>query len=148
MASGVSAVANSSLLKGTAIGAAADLAATIAMAHTSWQGIAVDAAVELVWGIYKGKPVSELDNLVVKTIKKSSKTTVDNVVDKTMNLVKTSDKDWVNKCKNISSFTSELKKARKQKCSNKDQGVFNVFRELPKKHYSGNAVYSYGVYSF
>ena len=110
---GISAAANSKLLKGTKVGTTVDLVNTLAGVPGVWKDIGIDTVAGIASGIYQGKPVSQLDSLVVAAAKKSTKGNVDAVVDKTIACLKAYDKDFSKQ--DLAKFAKDLKQSAKAK---------------------------------
>ena len=113
MQSGVSAAANSKLLKGTKVGTTVDFVNTMAKVPGVWQDIGIDAVAGLASGIYQGKSVSQLEGMVVTAAKKSTKGNVDEIVDKTMACLQAYDPS-ISK-QDVASYAKALKEGAKRK---------------------------------
>ena len=105
--SGIEALANSKLLKGTKLGTALDLSNTLASVTGAWQDIGIDAISALATGIYQGNSVSQLYKTVVKAAKDSTKGNVDTIVDKAMAALKAYDIDFTKQ--DLSKMANDLK---------------------------------------
>jgi len=80
----ISLVANSKFLKGTKAGTAVDLSNSLVGLTGAWADVGIDAIKEVASGIYKGKSVSQLEKIILDTAKKSTKGSVDSVIDKSL----------------------------------------------------------------
>jgi hypothetical protein len=110
---GISAAANSRLLKGTKLGTTVDLANSLYGVAGVWQDIGIDAVAALAVGVYKGKTVSELTDTVITAAKNSTKGNVDSIVDKSVACLKAYDKDFSKQ--DLAKFGNALKASAKAK---------------------------------
>ena len=111
--SGVSALANSKLLKGTKAGTTADLIAGVGKLADAWKDVGIDSVAALATGIYQGKTVGQISDSVVATAKKSTKGNVDDVVDKAMAALKAYDVNFSKQ--DLSKYAKDLKTYAKAK---------------------------------
>ena len=105
--SGVSALANSKLLKGTKAGTTVDLIAGVGKMTDAWKDVGIDTIAALASGIYQGKTVDQISASVVAAAKKSAKGSVDDVVDKAMAALKAYDVNFSKQ--DLNKFSRNLK---------------------------------------
>ena len=105
--SGLSALANTKLLKGTKAGTTVDLIAGVGKMTDAWKDVGIDTIAALASGIYQGKTVDQISASVVAAAKKSAKGSVDDVVDKAMAALKAYDVNFSKQ--DLNKFSRNLK---------------------------------------
>jgi hypothetical protein len=79
----------------------------------AWKDVGIDSVAALASGIYQGKTVGQISDSVVATAKKSTKSNVDDVVDKAMAALKAYDVNFSKQ--DLSKYAKDLKAYAKAK---------------------------------